>query len=983
MNTALFTATPIVTVRDNRGLAIRAVAYCRHPDTLDVTDRRITHHGYDARGRLVHSADPRLSGAGQTNVLYRTDLTGTVLHAQRADTGVTLSLNDAASRPIIALNNLPATDVGAADQGMTRTWQYEAADLLGRVLCVTEQVSSHAARIAERFVYAGSTAAERARNLAGQCVSHFDTAGLVQVDSIGLTGAPHAVTRRLLQGAAEPFQVTDWQGSSRAAWDALLDSEPYTTLTTVDATGTALTTTDAQGHRQCMSYNVVGQMASSWVTLTDSSELVIVKSLNWSAAGQKLQEEHGNGVVTLFTYEAQTQRLVGIKTQRPNGHAAGARTLQDLRYAYDPVGNVLKVSNDAEETRFWRNQKVVPENTYAYDSLYQLTSASGREMTNTGRQSTNLPRAAVPLLTAPDAYTLYTRTYRYDAAGNLTQIRHSAPATSNHYTTDITLSNTSNRGVLSTLTAKPEEVEALFTAGGQQTQLQPGQGLAWTSRNELLQVTPVVRDGAQDDREGYRYDATSQRVLKVRQQHASGNLHSQRTLYLPGLELHRVATGQTTVEALQVITVGAAGRAQVRLLHWTHGQPAGIANDQLRFTYDTLTGSTGLEVDGDGNVISMEEYYPYGGTAVFSSRSAVEANYKTIRHSGKELDATGLYYYGYRYYQPWIGRWLSADPAGTADGLNMFRMSHNNPCSGRDSDGRMWDYAEDARLQPLADRLQAHDLNVFLGILGLASEHSPAPRHLAAYILSGLNNDFPAALKARKHLKYLEGLEHLDFRRELQLQQTPTLDPLAGIEPMQDYPIDERYFATAVSSTTTNMPSAPQPRPSSPTIEYLSPDSSPDVKNRIDTLSRRVTSHLFGSLIISGVDGGHFQNTFTPDEWRFQSNFKNNKNASYFASDVVAIQYAKVSQAQGYALKAPKQIIRESVVNPTTLTVMNAAADSALSMKDLFLTSTPNGRSTQRIMDYFGLEATNVTRINDDFIVDVRVKPSPSRRALH
>ncbi|WP_370552320.1 RHS repeat-associated core domain-containing protein, partial [Enterobacter cloacae complex sp. P31C] len=50
-----------------------------------------------------------------------------------------------------------------------------------------------------------------------------------------------------------------------------------------------------------------------------------------------------------------------------------------------------------------------------------------------------------------------------------------------------------------------------------------------------------------------------------------------------------------------------------------------------------------------------------------------------VRYSGKERDATGLYHYGYRYYQPWSGRWLSADPAGTVDGLNLFRMCRNNP----------------------------------------------------------------------------------------------------------------------------------------------------------------------------------------------------------------------------------------------------------------------------------------------------------------
>ncbi|TCB90301.1 RHS repeat protein, partial [Kosakonia quasisacchari] len=67
------------------------------------------------------------------------------------------------------------------------------------------------------------------------------------------------------------------------------------------------------------------------------SEQVIVKSLTYSAAGQKLREEHGNGVVTTYSYEAETQRLVGIKTER----ATTTKVLQDLRYEYDPVGNVL------------------------------------------------------------------------------------------------------------------------------------------------------------------------------------------------------------------------------------------------------------------------------------------------------------------------------------------------------------------------------------------------------------------------------------------------------------------------------------------------------------------------------------------------------------------------------------------------------------------------------------------------------------------
>jgi insecticidal toxin complex protein TccC len=691
MSTSLFSRNPTIRVLDNRGLTVRDIAYHCHPDTPDDTDERVTRHQYDARGILARSADPRLHDAGLANFAYFTDLAGSILRSHGTDNGTTVALNDAAGRPFITVSNISTADDGTEDrsQAVTRTWQYEDTSLPGRPVSVTEQVAGKAARITERFVYAGNSDTEKARNLAGQCVSHYDTAGLVQKDSVAITGVPLSVTRRLLKDADNPDAVADWQGANASAWDKLLagEDEGHTTLTTTYATGAVLTTTDAKGNLQRVAYDVAGQLSSNWLTVKGGGEKAIVKSLTYSAAGQKLREEHGNGMVTTFSYEAETQRLTGIRTERPAGHTSGAKVLQDLRYEYDPVGNVLKVSNDAEEIRFWRNQKVVPENKYVYDSLYQLVSATGREMASAGQQGSSLPSAIVSLPTDSATYTNYTRTYIYDASGNLTQVRHRAPATNNSYTTNISVSDRSNRGVLSTLTESPADVDALFTAGGQQTRLQPGQSLVWTPRSELLKVTPAVRDGSADDSESYRYDAGSQRVLKVSVQKTGNSTQTQRALYLPTLELRSAKSGDTETESLQVVTVGEAGRAQVRVLHWESGRPTGIINDQVRYNYDNLTGSSGLEVDGDGNVISVEEYYPYGGTATWTARSAVEADYKTIRYSCKERDATGLYYYGYRYYQPWAGRWLSADPAGTVDGLNLFRMVRNNPVSMKDNDG--------------------------------------------------------------------------------------------------------------------------------------------------------------------------------------------------------------------------------------------------------------------------------------------------------
>ncbi|MDE9541295.1 RHS repeat protein, partial [Xenorhabdus bovienii] len=178
-----------------------------------------------------------------------------------------------------------------------------------------------------------------------------------------------------------------------------------------------------------------------------------------------------------------------------------------------------------------------------------------------------------PSLIDSSTYSNYSRTYNYDRGDNLTQIRHSAPATGNNYTTDITVSDHSNRAVLNTLTDDPAEVDVLFTAGGQQNQLLPGQNLVWTPRGELLKVTPVVRDGQPSDHESYRYDSGNQRVIKTTTQQTSNSTQTQRTLYLPGLELRTTANSGTVKEALHTLIVGEAGRAQVRMLHWESGKP--------------------------------------------------------------------------------------------------------------------------------------------------------------------------------------------------------------------------------------------------------------------------------------------------------------------------------------------------------------------------------------------------------------------------
>lgn len=690
MSSLVHRNTPSVVAVDSRGLKLRDIAYHRHPDTPSSTDKRITRHQYDARGFTELEADPRLHAAGLANFTYVRSLSGKSLRTLSADAGIVLALDDAVGRPGVTLTHIRQAATGRLDlsRAVNRTWQYEAPSLPGRPVSVTQQVAATPAVVIERFVYAGISDAEKAMNRVGKVIMHYDPAGLERSDAFSLSGPASSVTRQLVKQSDDPDKVTSWLGNSIPVWNDLLSDVAYTTSRLIDPTGTSLATTDACGNVQRVEYDLGGRVIRSFVTWQGTAPQLVLEDVEYCATGQKLYEKHGNAVVTHYDYEQGAQRLSRIRTQRPAGHAAGARLLQDLRYTYDCVGNVVSVINDAQETRYWRNQKVQPRNAYSYDSLYQLVKASGREMA-IGRHPGLRARTAA-FMPSPDTstYTLYSRSYCYDTAGNLTRIRHSSPAYANNYTTAITISDASNRGVLSTLAPDSSQVQALFDAMGQQLQLQPGHALTWTPRGELAQVTPICGDKDSRDYESYRYGHDSQRVTKVSVINSNGGAHKQRVVYLPGLELRSSVVDEQVNECLHVVTLEMAGRTSVRGMYWSSGIPEGLSNGALRYSYDNLIGSSGLELDSCGNVIGDEEYYPYGGTALWTARCQTEARYKAIRYSGKERDATGLYCYGHRYYQPWVGRWLSPDPAGTVDGLNVYRMVKNNPVTLKDGDGR-------------------------------------------------------------------------------------------------------------------------------------------------------------------------------------------------------------------------------------------------------------------------------------------------------
>lgn len=645
--------TPAIQVIDPRRLSVRAVAYHRR-DLASPPQPCVTQQAYDAAAHVVLIRDPRLfrlhqvgqTAASQQNVF---SLSGIVLLSQNNDAGWRLGLSGAHGQTVQGWDH---------KLSQSRT----SYDLQRRPVATFERARQGAERCTARFTYAGASA-DAAHNRRGQLIRHDDTAGTLHFSEFSLNATPLQHSRTFI---VDPQWPVDWP-EPVAERDALLEREPAISRLLCNAASEPVSQVDALGNRQTFIHTCAGELREISVTLAGQvAGTVLVRDIQYNAFGQIEQQRAGNGVVSCATFRPDDGRLAQLKAWVP-----GQQAFQDLLYEYDAVGNVTCITDAAEATHYHRNQRIDPVNHYRYDSLYRLIEASGRQLRN-APGGPQLPDFQSSI--DPGQLENYTRIYSYDEAGNLTVMQHQADSASRTERTAIARS--SNRS----LPEKPngelpdeQEIAVGHDLNGNRTELQPGQTLQWDLRNQLRQVDQVVREEGPHDCEFYVYDSSGQRQRKIRQAYTGTLARTHETRYLPGVEVRKSAE-----ETLHVVTIR-AGRGTVHILHWQTLPPTGISQDQHRYSFTDHLGSSALELDAATLLISRESYYPYGGTCWWAGRNKLEASYKTLRYCAKERDATGLYYYGLRYYMPWCQRWLNADPAGVADGLNLFAMVHGNP----------------------------------------------------------------------------------------------------------------------------------------------------------------------------------------------------------------------------------------------------------------------------------------------------------------
>ncbi|QWC14702.1 hypothetical protein KKR89_09960 [Cellulomonas dongxiuzhuiae] len=678
---------------------------------------------------------------GRTAARYSYDLLGNRLRVETMDAGTRWSLTDVTGQEIRLWDSRGHVTRSSYDVARRR----RAVAVRG-----TDAAQSDPRTLAAEVVVAATEYGEDApdpagRNLRGRVHRERDGAGRVTVEYDG-KGNVVLTTREV---TTDHRALTDWAGTPAVGAGAVAGTRYDALNRPVQLTGPSLPGAPVPVVQPVHGVGNLLSRVDVWLARPTRPSGVLdprieppsgagITRLEHDARGRRMRVVHGNGVVSNYVYDPDTFRLAAVYTRRgpafaedcggdppppltaapevrPTGVPCG---VQNLRFTYDPVGNVIRVTDDAQQRVFFRNAVVEATADHVYDAVYRLVQATGREHvgqaggTPTSHSFADAHRTGRPHPQDGGAMSRYCETYEYDAVGNLVTLRHAVAcpgaetwSRSFRYEetsllesgADGTARRSGNRLTASTVGGSIEVYSAAGTGydgHGNQRTMSHLQELEWDHADRLRvtrrqAVGPGDASGVerQAERTFYVDDRAGRRVRKVTE--LPGGAIKDERVYLGGVEVYRVHAGADA--GLVRETLHVMDDQQRILLVETRTDTAG-AEPVVRYQHGNLLGSAVLELDESGEIVSYEEYTPYGSTTYQAVRADVQASPKRYRYSARERDEeSGLYYHGARYYAPWLARWTAADPLLLRDSPNVYLYALANPVIAKDpSGGPVW-----------------------------------------------------------------------------------------------------------------------------------------------------------------------------------------------------------------------------------------------------------------------------------------------------
>lgn len=710
------------------------------------------------RDAIVQNGD----AAGRVVARYAYDMLGTRVRQTSMDAGTRWLLNDAGGHALRVWDERSHAFV--TDYDVLRR-------PLRTIVQGSDPANPAATIVADRFVYGDQHPQAEALNLRGSLYLHLDQAGSATSDARDFKGNVLRATRRLTAGlryrasldwaavdansaALPPLVTTPFDTAAlAAALVPVLEADGYASINSYDALNRV--TGAISPHTPVMApstvrfgFNEANLLERVDVRLRGASAAGqpvwtnFVANIDYDAKGQRQRIDYGNGVATIYEHDPLTFRLVRMVTRRdalqfpgdapqpaqPGWPGAG---VQDLSYSYDPVGNIAHVGDAAQQAVYFANRRVDPASDYVYDALYRLVEASGREHLGQGGEPTpythdDAQRMRLPQPGDGAAMGTYRERYSYDPVGNFLEMRHRGTAPAHPgwtrtygYAEPSLIENGAGGAPLKT----GNRLSGTATGGGA---IADAYAYAYDGHGNMVRMPHlggVAENMHWDESDRLRrvdlggggtaynvYDARGQRIRKVWEK--SATLVEER-IYLGGFEIFRRRQGANLLERETLHVMDDTRRIAVVETRTADSAGTDTAPAQMiRYQFGNHLGSASLELDAAAQIVSYEEFTPFGSTSYHAVRSQTETP-KRYRFTGKERDEeSGFYYHGARYYAPWLGRWVSCDPIGLSGGDNLLGYAECNPVILTDPSGHAPKKYEDQRGKDTAAKKAEMDKNL-------------------------------------------------------------------------------------------------------------------------------------------------------------------------------------------------------------------------------------------------------------------------------
>lgn len=673
---ALHANTPDVLYFDTLGRPVLSVEHHRNIQT-NADEFYLTKTILDTEGNQRSVTDAR----GNTVMQYKYDMLGNKVYQNSMDAGQRWLLINILGNPL-------------------RTWDernhefqyfYDVTHRPTHSKVLGGDGSTPLDHIFDRVVYGESLllpgrsneAELQAVNVLGKPIKHFDTGGLEDTPEYDFKGQPLFTIRKLFRKYKE---VGNWTDANLVSD---LENDAFTFTTETDALGRITKQTAPDGSIITPSYNEAGLLTAETVLHPGSATAVAyIKDIDYNEKGQRNKIVYGNDVSTRFYYDKETFRLKRLETKRQNNDP-----LQEWYYTFDPVGNITHIEDKNIPVVFFDNQKITGVSEYTYDAGYRLVQASGREnnvaLPFTAQDNWN-DAPFIQQLTPGDPVAMrnYTQHFQYDGVGNILQMRHQSAG--NNWTRDYAYQASNNRlistQVVNQIFQYPHHAQHGFI-----TVMPHLEEMNWNFKEELVRSVRQRRsDGGAPETTYYQYDVSGQRIRKITENQGAPGITptiKEERIYISGYELYKKHSGAD--EGLERVSLSLMDQGHRFVMIETRNDiDDGTEKQLVRYQLHNHLGSAALELNHTAQVISYEEYHPFGTTAYQATNAIIKAAAKRYRYTGMERDEeTGLEYHSARYYLPWLGRWMSTDPAGLAGGPNLYAYVSSNPISKIDSLG--------------------------------------------------------------------------------------------------------------------------------------------------------------------------------------------------------------------------------------------------------------------------------------------------------